>query len=80
MNKPARPFAPDHDLGPLDENGEQIWSPEEAAAIARVTSDPAFLRSVARAEAQADAGGGRTHAEHIAWMEERKREWRARRG
>lgn len=58
MNQPVpRPAAADDDLGPLDQHGQQIWSPEEAAAIARLQTSPQYradiaagLASVARAE------------------------------
>lgn len=80
MNKPIdRPVA-DPDIGPLDANGEQIWSPEEEAAIARVMSDRAAVDIEAAADADIANGRERSHAEHCAWMDERKREWFAQRG
>ena len=57
MNKPVQPpILPDDDIGPLDENGEQIWSPEEEAAIARLRDDPDYLRSLEEANAQIARG------------------------
>ncbi|WP_174278500.1 hypothetical protein [Sphingomonas bacterium] len=80
MNKPAHLLTPDFHIGPLNENGEQIWSPEEEAAIARAWADPERVTALAEAEADIAAGRVRTHAEHCAWMDERKREWYAQRG
>lgn len=80
MNKPARPLTPDPAIGPLDGHGQQIWSPEEEAAIARMAARPDHAERAARAEAQIDSGEGFTTAEVRAWMRERKREWFAQRG
>lgn len=81
MNKPTRiqPEDIDADMGPLDENGEQLWSPEEEAAIARLEQNPAYITACERAEADAD-GEYFTTEEVKAWMAERKREWLAARG
>lgn len=80
MNKPARPPVPDADLGPLDANGQQIWSPEEEAAIARAVSGTDYERGVAEAEADIAAGRVHTQEEVAASMAEMKRRWRADRG
>jgi predicted transcriptional regulator len=68
------------DLGPLDEHGQQIWSLEEAAAIARLEADPA--EAVALEEGLADIAAGRTysHEEVFERLAEHKRLWRAERG
>ena len=79
MNKPARPLTPDPDIGALDEHGQQIWSPEEETAITRMWNDPERLAALAEAEADIAAGRMRSHEEHIAWMDKRKREWFAQR-
>ena len=79
MNKPISQPHADPDVGPLDEHGQQIWSPEEETAIARTWADPERSAALAEAEADIAAGRVRSHEEHIAWMDERKREWFARR-
>ena len=80
MNKPiSQPIAAP-DIGPLDEPGEQIWSPEEEAAIARIEAHPDFWPSLARADAQIDRGEYYSTQEVRAWMKERKREWFAEKG
>ena len=80
MNKPIQVPVPDDDVGPLDEHGQQIWSPEEEAAIMRMRADPEFQARLVRAEAQADAGLGSTHEEVVARSVERKRRWFADKG
>ena len=80
MNKPARPLTPDPAIGPLDEHGQQIWSPEEETAIMRSLDSRDAEAIEAEADADIAAGRVRTHAEHCAWMDERKREWFAQRG
>ena len=80
MNKPASHVQPDDDIGPLDENGQQIWSPEEQAAVARMHDDPEFWAGIARAEADFAAGRVYTHQEVQAMSAERRRRWRAERG
>lgn len=80
MNKPAHPLTPDQDIGPLDEHGQQIWSPAEEAAASRREADPTFIAAEAQAEADIAAGRVRSHEDHLIWMAERKREWFARRG
>lgn len=80
MNKPLQPPVPDDDIGPLDEHGQQIWSAEEEAAIARILADPEHDRSIAEAQAQIDRGEWYTTEEVRAHMVEVKRQWRAERG
>lgn len=75
MTKPAHPLTPDLDIGPLDELGQQIWSPEEEAAIARMEADPEFQAGVARAEADILAGRVYTMAEVQVRSKERRRKW-----
>jgi len=80
MNKPARPPVPEADLGPLDADGQQVWSPEEQAAIARVLADPDRKRSIAEARADAADGHGRSPDEVVDGLAELKRRWLADRG
>ncbi len=80
MNKPVPDLRPDDDLGPLDEQGQQIWSPEEEAAIARLQADPQYQADIE--EGLADIAAGRTfsHEEVFERLAEHKRRWRAERG
>lgn len=80
MNAPRPNLEPDPDFGPLDEHGQQIWSPEEEAAIARLNDDPAEMAALD--EALADAAAGRTSSteEVFARLAEYKRHWLAERG
>lgn len=81
MNKPNPDFQPaDDDFGPLDERGQQIWSPEEEAAIARLRADPDYRAGIA--EAEADIAAGRIFTTEEVWehLAETKRRWRAERG
>lgn len=80
MNKPAPGLLPDDDLGPLDEHGQQIWSPEEEAAIARMNDDPE--EAAALEEALADIAAGRlsTTEEVFERLAAHKRQWLAERG
>ena len=80
MNKPATHIEPDDDIGPLDENGQQIWSPEEEAASARMTAESGFWESIAEANADIDAGKFYTQEEVVAMSAERRRRWRTERG
>ena len=80
MNKPIQPPVPDDDIGPLDEHGQQIWSPEEEAAIAQLEAEPGFWESLAEANAQIDRGEYYTSEEVNASMREMKRKWFAERG
>ena len=79
MNKPISPPQADPDIGPLDEHGQQIWSPEEEAAIARAVRSPEHQRRIAHARAEAAAGNVLSHEEHLASMAEMKRRWYAER-
>ena len=74
MNKPATPAIADDDIGPLDENGQQILSPEEEAMFEKMHADPAFWEDIARAEA--DIAAGRVHTDEE--VREHMREVRAR--
>lgn len=78
MNKPILPPVA-ADVGPLDEHGEQIWSADEAAAIARLDNDAAYWRSIAEARTQIDQGDCFSTDEVRSHMAEVKREWRAER-
>lgn len=81
MNKPLHPTpVADDDIGPLDEHGQQIWSPEEEEAIARLDADPDFRASIERAEADIDAGRFYTHEQVVARSKEMKRKWFAGKG
>lgn len=77
MNKPAYPPVPDDDVGPLDEQGRQIWSPEEDEAVARIMAESDFWPSIARGQAQFSRGECRTTEEVFAELEQRRQ---ARRG
>lgn len=77
MNKPARPPVPDADLGPLDADGQQIWSPEEREAIERAISASDHAQGIAEAEADIAAGRLHTREEVAARVTESKRCWRA---
>ena len=79
MNKPILPPVAD-EIGQLDEDGQQTWSPDEAAAIARLDDDPAYWASIAEAKAQIDRGDCFTTEEVRAHLADVKREWRAERG
>lgn len=81
MNESLQPPpVADDDIGPLDENGEQIWSPEEEAAIARLQRQPGYWESLEEADAQIDRGEGLTSEEAHASMIEMKRRWFAEKG
>ncbi|PTS90124.1 hypothetical protein DBR17_01960 [Sphingomonas sp. HMWF008] len=80
MNKPVPDLRPDDDLGPLDEHGQQIWSPEEAAAIARLEADPEELAALEEALADIAAGRLFTTEEVFERLAEHKRQWLAERG
>jgi predicted transcriptional regulator len=79
MNKPKPKIDSDADIGPLDENGQQIWSPEEEAAIARVHRDPAYWAAIEEAEADITAGRVFTQEEVLAVSAERRRRYLAER-
>ena len=80
VNKPLPTLqATDDDLGPPDENGEQIWSPETEAAVARLHADPEYWAGIE--EAEADIAAGRVYTTEEVWehLAETKRRWRAER-
>lgn len=79
MNKPTPPVETDSDIGPLDENGQQIWSPEEEEAIARMHRDPAYWAAIKEAEADIAVGRLFTHEEMLARSAERRRKFLAER-
>jgi predicted transcriptional regulator len=79
MNKPKPDIGSDADLGPLDANGQQIWSTEEEAAIARLHRDPAYWAGLRRAEADIAAGRMLTHEEVLEASAERRRQYLAKR-
>ncbi len=72
MNKPAQPLIPDPDIGPLDQHGQQIWSSEEEAAIARMEANPDFWPSLQRSK-EAVARGEWLTTEQMATELERRR-------
>lgn len=75
MNKPTRitPQPIEQDIGPIDEQGQQILGVEEQAAIERLTRDPEFQSAVAEGLADIRAGRTLTHEEHLAHRAERRR-------
>lgn len=73
MNKPTVRIEADDAVGPLDEDGQQVWSPEEEAAIERMSDDPEFWAGVARGDADFAAGRVHTHEEVVARSAERRR-------
>ena len=79
MNKPISPPQADPDIGPLDEQGQQVWSAEEAAAIRRGVGTPEHRLIIAHARAEAAAGNVLSHGEHLESMAEMKRRWYAER-
>ena len=73
MNKPVPDLRPvDDDLGPLDEQGQQIWSPEEEAAIARLTADPRYQADVAAGLASVERGEGFSTEQVLAELARRR--------
>ena len=80
MNKPSAPPVADHDIGPLDEHGQQIWSPEEEAAIARLHADPQTAIDIAEAEADIAAGRVLSLEESRASFAAMRQQWLAERG
>jgi hypothetical protein len=80
MNKPITHIEPDDDIGPLDENGQQIWSPEEEALLGNLDNDPTFWADIAAAEADIAAGRVYTHEQVVAMSAERRRRWRDEHG
>jgi predicted transcriptional regulator len=77
MNKPKPGIAPDADIGPVDENGQQIWSAEEEAAIARLHRDPAYWAGIERGLEDIRAGRMFDHEEALAKRAEQRRRWLA---
>lgn len=80
MNKLTPRVEADDEIGPLDEHGQQIWSAEDEAAIARMEADPEFQAGLRRAEADIATGRVYTHEEVVARSAERRRRWRVERG
>ena len=80
MNKPVSEPVADEDFGPLDQHGQQIFSPEEEAAIARLEADPEFWAGIAEAEEDIKAGRLYTNEEVTAHLAELKQRWLADRG
>lgn len=80
MNKPLLPPVADDDIGPLNEHGQQVWSPKEEQAIARMHGDPEYWAGIAEAEADIAAGRMISHEELARRSAERSRRWRAERG
>lgn len=80
MSKPRRKIRPDDNIGPVDENGQQIWTPEEEDAIARLHRDPAYWAAIEEAKADIAAGRVYTHEEVLAASAERRRLYLAKRG
>ncbi|WP_404372183.1 hypothetical protein AB5I39_05480 [Sphingomonas sp. MMS24-J45] len=72
MNKPVPDLHPDDDLGPLDAQGQQIWSPEEAAAIARLQADPRYQADVAAGLASIARGQGFSAEQVLAELARRR--------
>ena len=73
MNKPVPDMRPDgDDLGPLDEHGQQIWSPEEEAAIARLQADPGYQADVAAGLASIARGAGYSTEQVLAELARRR--------
>ncbi|HEX8486739.1 hypothetical protein [Sphingomonas sp.] len=81
MNKPLQlPPVADDDIGPLDANGEQIWSSEEETASVRMWADPEFQAGLQEAERQIDRGEWHPHEEVVARSKEMKRRWFVEKG
>ena len=80
MNKPLQPPVPDDDVGPLDEYGQQVWSPEDEAASARMWADAEFLAGLEKARAQFERGEWYTNEEVKVHFAERRSRWLSERG
>ena len=80
MNKPQSDFDPADDLGPLDEHGQQIWSAEQEAAIARMRADPDYLTAIAEAEADIAEGRTLSHEQMKVEFEAMRARWLRDRG
>ena len=77
MNKPVPGAAPDDDIGPVDADGQQIWSPEEEEAIARLHRDPAYWAAIEEAEESFRQGHFYTQEQVEAACAERRRRYLA---
>ena len=75
MNKPIPILSPENDFGALDANGQQVWSPAETAAIARMDIDPTYLSAIEAALADERAGKMISHEELAQKAVERRRRW-----
>ena len=76
MNKPISQLHADPDIGPLDEHGQQIWSPEEESAIARMEAQPDFWAGVRLAEEQIVRGEWFSTEQVLTELEKRRRQRR----
>ncbi len=72
MNKPVPDLRPDDDLGPLDARGQQVWSPEEAEAIARLQADPRYQADVVAGLASMARGEGFSTEQVLAELARRR--------
>ena len=77
MNKPRPKIESDADIGPIDENGQQIWSAEEEEAIARLHRDAAYRAGIERGSEDIRAGRMLDHDEALAERAEQRRRWLA---
>jgi hypothetical protein len=77
MNKPKPRIAPDADIGPVDEHGQQLLSAEEEAAIARLHQDPAHLAGIERGMDDFRAGRMLDREGALAQRAEQRRRWLA---
>jgi len=77
MNKPKPQIESDADVGPVDENGQQILSAEEEAAIARLHRDPAYWAGIERGMEDISAGRMLDHEAALAKRAEQRRGWLA---
>ena len=83
MNKPSkiRPDDIEELVGPFDENGEPLWTPEMQARMDAIRQSPEMLAVRKRIEADAAAGKTFYTTEEVeAHSAEFKREWLAARG
>lgn len=79
MNKPKPQVESDADIGPVDENGQQIWSAEEEEAIARIHRDPAYWAGIERGMEDIRAERMLDHEAALGERAEQRRRWRAAR-
>lgn len=77
MNEPLPKLQPETDVGPLDQDGQQIWSADEETAIARLHDDPDYWAGIERAVADEQAGRMTSPQELAAHATERRRRWLA---